>query len=150
MTEVGLRKFATLAAPIAEIDKKDIISKTLDPTFKKKLNLIIERIVKPLMIPKSLNDSHGSTCYISGSDPLLELLCSTIEATTTEIAWDWQGTLQRFRVKATMEKLNGKVAFIAEQYCKGQGGHSVRFTFEARDSEGKELLQPLCKNAKEP
>eukprot|EP00435_Cladocopium_sp_Y103_P023680 s3071_g5.t1 len=145
----GVVKFGTLPAPIAELDKKDIISKTLDPRFKRKLSDIMERIVKQWLIPKSLANANGSTCYITGSDPLFELLHSTIETANTEIAWDWQGTLQRFREKATLEKLEAEVALLADQYWKAQGGRFMGLTVEARDMAGEQLLKPVRKNAQE-
>lgn len=145
-----LRKFGTLPAPIAELDKKDIISKTLDPRFKRKLADIMERIVKQWLTPKSLANANGSTCYITGSDPLFELLHSTVEAPTTEIAWDWQGTLQRFREKATLEKLEAEVILLADQYWKAQGGRSMGLTVEARDVAGEQrVLKLVLKNAQE-
>ena len=141
-----LRKFGALPAPIAELDKKDIISKNLDPRFKRKLSDIMERIVKQWLIPKSLASASGSTCYITGSDPLFELLHSTIEAPTTEIAWDWQGTLQRFREKATLEKLEAEVTLLADQYWRAQGGRVMGLTVEAREVAGQQL-KIVLKNA---
>ena len=127
-----------------------MVSKSLDPRFKGKLTAIMERIVMQWLTPKSLTNSHdGSTCYISGSDPLFELLHSTIEAPTTEIAWDWQGTLQRFQEKATLERLEAQVAFLADQYRKAKGGRCTTLTIEAHDLESGELLKEVWKHAQE-
>ena len=139
----GVVKFVTLPSPVAEIDKNDIVSKSLDGRFKKKLASIVERIVEPSLKPKSFTNSNGSNCYISGGEPLLELLCSTAEAVSTEIALDWPGALQRFREKATLARLDAQVASMGKKCMKMEGGHPLVIEVFARDSFGDVHLKTV-------
>ena len=143
------RKFGTLPSPVAEIDKTDIISRTLHPAFERKLADIMGRILQPWLSPKSFTNSQGSMCYISGSVPLLELLCSATDAASTENAWDWHGTMQRFREKATLQKLDSEVAQIARSVWKAEEGRSMVVSFQARDAAGVEQLKSMWKEAQD-
>ena len=103
----GTVSFGTLPSPVPGVNKEDVVSKVLEVGFRDKLGAILAKHVWPNLSPKQF-ESDGRTCFLKGSEQLLELLQDTVKAVSTE-SLPWHSTLQKLREKAALEWLDEEV-----------------------------------------
>ena len=109
----GTVSFGTLPSPVPGVNKEDVVSKVLEVGFRDKLGAILAKHVWPNLSPKQF-ESDGRTCFLKGSEQLLELLQDTVKAVSTE-SLPWHATLHKVREKAALEWLCGEVQKLAAE-----------------------------------